>query len=236
VAPVRDGPRVALAALFITALVTAQILAVKVVSLPRPGALSFLGPAILVPAGVAAYALTFFATDCYGELYGRRQATVLVNVGFAMNFVMLGLLWLAIWLPGSPAGVDPTTFGRVLGPSTNVVLGSLLAYLVSQNLDVFSFHALGELTNGDHLWLRNIGSTGTSQLVDTLIFISVAFWAAPVVLGLGQALPGAVVVQLVVGQYLVKLLLALLDTPFIYLIVGYVHGVDPATRSPARTV
>lgn len=231
----REVPRVALAALFITSLVTAQLLAVKLTGLPTPFSLPFLGASLLVPAGVVAYALTFFATDCYAELYGRWDATVLVNVGFAMNFVLLGLVWLAIRLPGSDAGVDPAAFARVFAPSTNIVLGSLLAYLVSQNLDVVTFDSLRIRTRGEYLWLRNLASTGTSQLVDTAIFIVVAFWVVPQALGFGAVLPGVALAQLIVGQYLVKLLLALLDTPFVYAVVRYVRDVDPATRTRART-
>ena len=224
----------ALVALFVTALVTAQLLAVKVLVLPSPAPLPVVGPSLLVPAGVLAYALTFFATDCYAELYGRPAATALVNVGFAMNLVLLGLVWLAIWLPGSDAGVEPAAFRQVLGVSTNVVAGSLAAYLVSQNLDVFTFHALRRQTGGEHLWLRNLGSTGTSQLVDTAIFIGMAFWVVPTLAGIGDALPGAVLLQLVVGQYLLKLLIAVADTPFVYLVVGYVRDHDPAARTLAR--
>jgi uncharacterized integral membrane protein (TIGR00697 family) len=230
-----EGPRVALAALFITALVTAQLLAVKVLGLALPVELPVVGASLLVPAGVVAYALTFFATDCYAELYGRWPATVLVNIGFAMNFVLLGLVWLAVWLPGSDAGVAPEAFAQVLNPSTNIVLGSLLAYLVSQNLDVVTFDSLRRRTMGDHLWLRNLASTGTSQLVDTGLFIAVAFWAAPMLLGVGGAASGFVLLQLVVGQYLLKLLIAVVDTPFVYLVVGYVRDIDPATRTQART-
>jgi uncharacterized integral membrane protein (TIGR00697 family) len=231
----REAPRVALAAVFITALVTAQLLAVKVLGLSLPYRLPIVGGSLLVPAGVVAYALTFFATDCYAELYGRWSATVLVNIGFAMNFVMLGLVWLAIRLPGSGAGVDPAAFGRVLAPSTNIVLGSLLAYLVSQNLDVITFDSLRVRTQGDYLWLRNLLSTATSQLVDTCIFIAVAFWAVPRILGFGQVEAGFVLLQLVVGQYLLKLLLAVLDTPLVYLLVRYVRDIDPATRTQARS-
>lgn len=232
----REVPRVALAALFVTALVTAQLLAVKVVGLPVPFGLPLLGSSLLVPAGVVAYALTFFATDCYAELYGRASATALVNLGFAMLFVMLGLVWLAIWLPGSDAGVDPAAFRGVIGPSTNIVLGGLLAYVISQNLDVLTFDALRIRTAGEYLWLRNLASTGTSQLVDTTVFIAIAFWGAPVLIGVGPALPRIELAQLIVGQYLVKLLLALIDTPFVYLVVRYVRDIDPATRTRARNL
>ncbi len=64
-----------------------------------------------------------------------------------------------------------------------------------------------------------------------MLFITVAFWAVPSLLGFGQALPPVVLLQLVVGQYLLKLLLALLDTPLVYLVVGYVREVDPETRT-----
>jgi uncharacterized integral membrane protein (TIGR00697 family) len=149
----------------------------------------------------------------------------MVNVGFAMNFVMLGIVWLAIAAPGSQAGVDPAAFATVLGLSTNIVIGSLAAYLVSQNWDVLAFHAIGDWTDGRHLWLRNLGSTGSSQLIDTVIFVLMAFFVVPTALGIGQALPGAVLVQLVVGQYVLKLLIALLDTPLVYAVVAYVRSV-----------
>lgn len=231
----RETPRIGLAALFVTAMLAAQLLAVKVLLLPSPVSLPVVGTSLLVPAGVLAYALTFFATDCYAELYGRPAATVLVNVSFVMNFVLLGLVWLAILLPGSDAGVAPAAFRQVLGVATNIVLGSLMAYIVSQNFDVFTFHLLRERTAGAHLWLRNLASTGTSQLVDTILFIVIAFWAVPLVLGIGGALSPTSLLQLVIGQYLLKLLIAVADTPFVYLVVGYVRELDPATRTLARS-
>jgi uncharacterized integral membrane protein (TIGR00697 family) len=200
------------------------LIAVKLLAVPFPGSLPIVGGSVLVPAGVLAYALTFFASDCYAELYGRRPAQIMVNVGFGMNFVMLALVWLAIAAPGSPAGVDPATFESVLGLSTNIVLGNSGAYIVSQNWNVIAFHAIGDWTNGEHLWLRNLGSTGTSQLIDTTIFVLLAFFLVPSALGIGQALPGAVLVQLIVGQYILKLLIALLDTPFVYAVVGYMRS------------
>ena len=219
-----DASRIALVALFVTALVTAQLVAVKVIEFGLPASLPVVGDAIIVPAGVLAYAVTFLATDCYTELYGRRSAHVVVNVGFGMILVMLALVWLAILAPGSPAGVDPDAFAAVLAPSTNIVVGGLLAYVVSQNWDVFAFHRIREHTGVRLLWARNIGSTATSQAIDTTVFILIAFFVAPALLGIGEALPGAVLASLIVGQYLVKLVIALVDTPFIYLLVGLVRS------------
>jgi uncharacterized integral membrane protein (TIGR00697 family) len=211
-------PQLGLAALFVTALVTAQVTAVKVLSVELPAALPVTGSEILVPAAVFAYALTFFASDCYAELYGKRAAQALVNVAFVMNFVLLGLVWLAIWAPISGAsGVAQESFASTLAASTGVVAGSLLAYIVSQNWDVLVFHRLRAYTGRERLWLRNIVSTATSQLIDTVIFIVVAF-------SLFQGLPADAVLELMIGQYLFKLALVGLDTPFVYLVVGLVRS------------
>lgn len=115
----------------------------------------------------------------------------------------------------------------MLGASTNIVLGSLAAYLISQNWDVIVFHHLREATDGAQLWLRNIGSTATSQLIDTVIFVGIAFVLAPQLLTTGAVLPTKVILQLVVGQYLLKLFIALLDTPFVYAVVGVVRSNRP---------
>jgi hypothetical protein len=215
----REHGRVVLVALFVTALVTAQLTASKVLAVPLPVGVPVVGTTAVLPGAALAYALTFFASDCYAELYGREAAQVLVNVGFAMNFVLLALVWSTILAPAAPTSVDPGQFATVLGASTNIVAGSLLAYVVSQNWDVLVFHALRERTDGRYLWLRNVASTATSQAIDTVIFVSVAFLVAPTLLGTGQPLPTPVVLSLVVGQYLLKLLIALADTPLVYAVV-----------------
>lgn len=221
-------PALALVALFITALVTAQLTASKLLAFTLPVSVPIITNEVVVPGAALAYALTFFASDCVTELYGKRSAQVMVNVGFLMNFVLLALVWSTIWAPAAQSSaVDPETFKGVLGASTNIVLGSLVAYLVSQNWDVIVFHRLREATDGKQLWLRNIGSTATSQLIDTIIFVGIAFVLAPQFLGTGSVIPTAVVVQLVVGQYLLKLLIAILDTPLVYAVVGFVRSNRP---------
>ncbi|AFK17923.1 VUT family protein [Haloferax mediterranei ATCC 33500] len=210
--------QIALVGLFVMALTTAQLTASKLLAIPLPtfiGELPFVGAAILMPGAALAYAFTFFASDCYSELYGRRAAQVMVNVGFAMNFILLGLVWSTIAAPAANpefAGM----FTKVLSSGTNIIAGSLAAYLVSQNWDVIVFHSIREMTDGAFLWLRNIASTATSQAFDTVIFVGVAFYIAPKVFGIGQALPQNVLIGLIAGQYLLKLLIAVVDTPFVY--------------------
>jgi uncharacterized integral membrane protein (TIGR00697 family) len=229
-----DVGRVTLAALFVTALVVAQLTAVKLVALPLPRPLPVVGGALVVPGAAFAYAVTFFASDCYAELYGKTATQVVVNVGFAMNLVLLGLVWATILAPvAQTSAVGAAAFRTVLGAGTNVVAGSLLAYVLSQNWDVLVFHRLRTLTGGDHLWLRNLASTGTSQALDTVVFVGVAFGAAPALLGVGAALQPAVLVQLAVGQYLLKLAIAVLDTPLVYGTVRLLRDGGTATYAPA---
>ena len=209
--------RIGLIALFITGLLTAQLTAVKILELSPLN----LGISVMVPAGVLAYAITFFASDCYAELYGKKAARTVVSIAFTMNIVMLVLIWISINAPGSEAGVSSELFATVLGPSANVVIASLTAYLISQNLDILIFDTIREKTNGSKLWLRNIGSTTVSQLVDTILFITLTFSILPSIVGIGIGLPLSVIVQLILGQYLVKLLIALADTPLIYAFFSY---------------
>ena len=222
-APPLPAGAVALAGLFVAALVTAQLTASKVLAFELPFALPLAGAELALPGAALAYALTFLASDCYTELYGKRAAQVLVNVGFLLNFLVLALVWSTILAPAAPSSIDPGAFELVLGASTNIVAASLLAYVVSQNYDVIVFHKLKEFTDGERLWLRNIASTGTSQAIDTVIFVGLAFWLLPTYVGLGPQLPGGVVVSLMVGQYVLKLAIAVLDTPLVYLITGAIR-------------
>jgi uncharacterized integral membrane protein (TIGR00697 family) len=230
------GGAVALVALFVTALVTAQLTASKLLMFGLPFGLSLphTGSSLVLPGAALAYAVTFFASDCYSELYGRRAAQVMVNVGFAMNFVLLALVYSTIQAPIAPfSGVGQEQFSRVLWSSANIVAGSLLAYVVSQNWDVLAFHWLRDRTGGDRLWLRNLASTATSQAIDTVIFVTVAFWVAPTVLGVGDPNTLDQILALVVGQYVLKLAIAVGDTPFVYAVVAAFRDRGLAAPQPA---
>ncbi|MFC4541211.1 queuosine precursor transporter [Halosolutus amylolyticus] len=220
--------QVALIGLFVAALVTAQLTASKVLAFDIPVALPITGAQLALPGAALAYALTFLASDCYTELYGKRAAQIVVNVGFALNFVVLALVWSTIAAPAAdPDGAGQ--FATVLGASTNIVLGSLLAYVISQNWDVLVFHRIREYTGSEKLWLRNIGSTASSQAIDTIVFVAVGFVLAPAVLDVGMdPLPFQAALGLMIGQYLLKFAIAVLDTPVVYAIVSLVRSREGA--------
>ena len=214
--------RIALVALFVTALVSSQVTASKILGFTSPISLPLTGTLLVMPGAALAYAVTYFATDCYSELYGRAAATQLVLVGFVMNFVLLALVFSTLAAPAAPFVQDPGIYDRVLGASANVVTGSLLAYIVSQNWDVYVFHRIREATDGERLWLRNVASTASSQAIDTVLFVTIAFGLAPLVFA-GDPQSLSALGGLIVGQYVLKLLIAVVDTPLVYLVVGVVR-------------
>ena len=114
-------------------------------------------------------------------------------------------------LPGAAIWEGGAAYEAVFGMVPRVVLASMLAYLVSQHHDVVAFHFWRRVTGGRYLWLRNNASTLVSQALDSAIFITVAFWGL---------LPPAVVWNLMLTQFLIKIGIAVLDTPFCYLLVG----------------
>ncbi|WP_255151615.1 queuosine precursor transporter [Halorarius halobius] len=224
----------ALLALFVTALVTSQLTAAKLLGFQLPFSVPVAGATLILPGAALAYAVTFFASDCYAELYGKRAAQRMVNVAFFMNFVMLALVYSTVVAPAAPINSVPASaYESVLLQSVNIVGASLLAYLVSQNWDVVVFHRIREMTGKEKLWLRNVGSTATSQAVDTVIFVGVAFYVLPAVglnPGLGLELPA--ITALMVGQYLLKLGVAVVDTPFVYAVTGFVRSREAGHADP----
>jgi len=207
----RDLTLIGLVALFTASIVSAQLTGAKLVGIDLP----VLGSAMF-PAAVFAYSVTFFVTDLTGEMYGRRTAAAVVWAGFLVNFVMLALVWAAILAPNSGQGVPQEAFKMVMGASSPIVIASLVAYLISQNWDVFVFHAVRERTGTDHLWVRNLVSTATSQFIDSAVFLVVAFSVLPTLLGVGVVLPPDVLVSTLITYWVIKVAIALGDTPFVY--------------------
>jgi uncharacterized integral membrane protein (TIGR00697 family) len=187
-----------LTSFFVGSLVIAAVLAVKIVGIWK----------IVVPAGVIAYSLTFLVTDTICEVWGKRTANYVVLAGFITLSIVFFLIWVAIRLPGAVFWKDAGAYNTVLNQGLRIIIGSLAAYIVSQFHDVWSFHFWRKLTRARHLWLRNNLSTMASQLIDTVVFILVAF-----------AGTGAPVFTMIWGQYVAKIIIAAADTPVVYLLV-----------------
>lgn len=181
---------------FLVSLVIANVVAGKVIDIYG----------LIVPAAIVAYPITFLCTDVISELYGKEEAKKAVSRGIILQIFSLVVISLAIKLPIAVFAKDmQTSFIMVLGQSARVIIASLSAYIVSQSIDVHIFHKLKKTSK--HKWLRNNASTVMSQLIDTAIFITIAFYGV---------VPNIIV--MIFSQYLVKCILALIDTPFFYLL------------------
>lgn len=193
-------------AVFVTSLVISNVLSSKIV---------LLFGALTVPAAVVAYPLTFLMTDVIGELWGKDEANRTVRLGIFCQLLSLGMILIAISLPVAPFADNQTAYASVLGSTFRIVAASLLAYVCSQSWDVWVFHRIrdayirrhGSIQGGRWLW--NNLSTMSSQLIDTALFITLAFY------GEVPDLPG-----MILSQYAIKLIYAALDTIPFYLLTN----------------
>ena len=214
------------AMVFAMALVISNVITAKTVQTGIP----LFGNTILVPSAVICYCITFLMTDVIGEIWGRKEAQTVVFCGLVCQVLACVLILIAQALPAAEESMQ-AAFNMLLGQNTVFVAASLTAYLLSQSWDVYVFHRIRNhfLAGTDtskpspKRWIWNNASTMTSQIIDTVVFIGIAFG-----LGFGWLFDSAMIGQLgamMVGQYLCKLVLAALDTPFFYIL----------TRRPATS-
>ena len=201
-----------------------------------------LGPLALA-VGVLPYPLTFLCTDLVSELYGRARANFLVTVGLGLNFLILAVLTLGDLAPSVPPESMPPwqiiqlaepvslpngevvtgqigLFELIYATTSGAVFASMLAYITAQYCDVQLYHFWKRLTRGKHLWLRNNFSTLLSQMVDSIMVITVTFGA---VYWRGEIAFNTLLV-LVGSNYAFKALCALADTLPLYLLVRWLRS------------
>ena len=164
--------------------------------------------------GVIFYSSIFFATDVLSENYGKAEAAKAVWMGFVVSVIVLvilslGLMFLPSTNPATAAFSNDIqdAYSTILDFSPRFILGSLLAYLISQRFDVWAFHRIKQWTGERWLWLRNNGSTMASQAIDTALYSLVVWWGT---VDLVTAL------KLGAAKYVFKLAIAAIDTIFIY--------------------
>ena len=165
---------------------------------------------VATTAGNVLYASTFLVTDILSEKYGRKSATRAVAYSFSV--MVLWLIGSQLILHFTPNANDyiQGSLEVVFGLVPRVTIASLVGYICSQNLDVFLYEKIWSKTGHtkSKLWLRNNGSTLTSQAVDTVIFMTLAFWGV---------YPKSVFISMVISTYVFKAIVAAADTPFMYL-------------------
>jgi queuosine precursor transporter len=219
-----------LATAFVVLLVLTNVIGIKLFRAP-------FNPEFALTTGILTYPLTFLFTDLVSEIYGKRRADFMVVLGFVMSLVMLGIVQLAVAVEPHPYWVPPVApfygsesdyqhaFESVFALNGILLFGSMSAYLAAQLADNRLYHFWKRVTKGKHLWLRNNASTWVSQLIDTGVVGCIFFYG-----GLGMDF--GVGLKVMATIYVYKLVIAALDTPFIYLGVWIVRSVLAASEEP----
>ena len=202
-----------LAALFITSLVVSNLIFQKFFYW-YPLEMSLFGVRLFeLSVGILPYPITFLITDLISEIYGQKRANEVVIAGIFASFFSIGILLVASAAPAIPSSpIDDTTFTQVFSLSPLAVLASMIAYLSAQFVDIRIYHFWKKLTQGKHLWLRNNFSTFASQIIDSATVI--------LLLCLFGVLPWSLFWGLTLSSIVFKILVAAIDTPFLYLFVG----------------
>ena len=191
---------VIIAAIFVTCLITANIIAVKVISL---------GPFIL-PAAIIIFPLSYIFGDVLTEVYGYRWARRVIWLGFFCNLIFVIFAWLGQVLPSAPFWEGQEAYERILGYTPRLLLASFCGYLVGEFVNSFILARMKILTRGRWLWSRTIGSTIVGQGLDTSIFITIAFIGTP-----------SFVPIMILYHWLVKTFSEAVATPFTYAMVNF---------------
>lgn len=204
-----------LAGLFITNAVTAELISNKLIEIPLK--FNFLGsefgPFVTI-VGILPWPVVFLLTDLLNEFYGFKAVRKLswitaILIAYCFLIVGLSIEIPAVNIPGSNLS-DDIAYRKVFGQAQMVIIGSICAFLVSQLLDASLFSWIKSKTGDRYIWLRSTGSTLFSQLIDSCI-----------VLYIGFVLPGSLsfaeFMRIAPTNYILKIIIAILLTPFIYL-------------------
>ena len=197
----KDVVYVVLAGIFITNAVVAELIGGKLIDV---------GPAVM-SIGILPWPIVFVSTDLINEYFGQkgvRKLSILTACLIAYTFIVL---FFAMKIPSTGIStVSTKQFNAVFGQSQLIIIGSIVAFLVSQLIDVNIFHYFKRKTGEKKIWLRSTGSTVISQLFDSFIVVGIAFW-----------IPGIMDTKTfflsAMTGYTVKLCIAVLMTPMIYI-------------------
>ena len=191
---------VILTAIFVTCLITANVIAVKVVSFGF----------VVVPAAIFIFPLSYIFGDVLTEVYGYSWARRVIWLGFLANLIFVVFAWIGQILPAAPFWDGQAAYERILGYTPRLLVASFCGYLVGEFVNSFILAKMKIMTRGRWLWSRTISSTIVGEGLDTAIFIVLAFAGTPVFTPL-----------LILYHWLGKVLVEVVATPLTYLVVNY---------------
>lgn len=193
---------------FVTGIVLANLLGAKIVDFGF----------FVASVGIFMYPVTFLATDIVAEVYGRKKAMNFVMTGLIANAIMFFMVAAAVVLPPAPRYPSNEAFVEVFNPSLRIIGASIIAFFIGQLHDVRAFEFWREKTGGKYLWLRNNASTIVSQFIDSTIFMFLAFYR------MTPEYTVPFIFALIIPWWILKVTIALADTPLVYLGVRWLRS------------
>ena len=196
-----------ISALFVTCLIISNIIAVKI------GAFG----SYFLPVAVILFPITYIIGDVLTEVYGYAAARRAIWTGFFCNLLAVVAIWIAIKIPAAPFFINNQAFTDILGFTPRLLAASFVAYLIGQFANSTVLAKLKVRTQGKYLWMRTIGSTIVGEGLDSLVFISLAFYGV---------MPNAVIGPLILTKWAFKTLFEFVATPVTYAVVGYLKKTE----------
>jgi uncharacterized integral membrane protein (TIGR00697 family) len=209
---------VAIVALFITCLITANIISVKLITFLRWD----------VPAGVVIFPLAYIVGDVLTEVYGYSTARRVIWLGFACNLLAVGAIALAGALPAPDFWNGQAAYDRILGYTPRLLAASFAAYLVGEFANAAILARMKLITRGRFLWTRTIGSTIVGEGLDSLVFITIAFAGT-------VGMDASALRDLIVTQWLIKVGYETIATPLTYIVVDFLKRAEGQDARDAGT-
>ncbi len=207
-----------LLALFVSSMVIVNTLGTKITTMFG----------IRVSVGILFVPLLFLITDIIGEVHGKKRAQFFVKVSSGILIFMFLMIIVCIKLPANAGWGNQEQYELIFGSSLRMTFASIVSFMISQYYDVIAFDFFKGITKGKHLWLRNNLSTMTSQLIDTSIFMFLAFYR------ISPKFTAGFILSLIIPYWLFKVTFALLDTPLCYIGVKWLRG-DSLTENKTVT-
>ena len=201
---------VVISCLFVTTLIASNIVAVKLVSLFG----------LILPAAIVIFPISYIIGDVLTEVYGYGSARKVIWLGFSCNLLVVAIFWIGKLLPSAPFWGAQEAYSQILGYTPRLLVASFVAYLVGEFSNSFVLAKMKIATKGRWLWARTIGSTLIGEGLDSLIFISLAFYGAIPTQALGAT---------ILTQWLIKCAYEAAATPLTYLVVRFLkrkEGLD----------
>jgi uncharacterized integral membrane protein (TIGR00697 family) len=197
-------------AIFVTSLITANIIAVKLVGVAG----------LIFPAALVIFPISYIFGDILTEVYGYQRARQVIWLGFLCNLLAVIAIQVGQILPSASFWQGQSAYEQILGYTPRLLAASFIAYLIGEFANSIVLAKMKVVTRGRWLWTRTIGSTLVGEGLDSLVFITVAFWGT---------IPSAALLSTVITQWLMKSVYEALVTPLTYLVVNFLkhkEGID----------